>query len=92
MTTKEKLDEGTIVGFSGSWGSGLGMLHIKKKNGSVISIPCDNAPTIRSLEDAYGNVIDEGHSVKQKAGFIGKKIKYKMSDWGTMEYFVPVGR
>ena len=84
---KDNFERGTILGFSGSWGSGMGFLQVKMKDGSVKSIPCDNAPTVRALEDAFGDTIGEGHTVKSKPAFVGKKIKFLMSDWGTMEGF-----
>jgi len=82
-----KLEQGTILGFSGSWGSGMGFLKVKMKNGQVRSIPCDNAQTVRSLEDAFGDTIGEGHTVKKKGGYVGKKISFEMTDWGTMAGF-----
>jgi len=85
-----KLHKGTILGFSGSWGSGMGFLKIKKDSGEVVNVPCDNAPTVRSLEACYGDTIGEGHTVKSKPAFVGKKIYYEMESWGTMAGFSPV--
>lgn len=85
------LQKGTIMGFSGSYGSGIGYLKIKKKNGMTVNIPVDNATTVRSLDSAYGNVITAGHTVNQKA-IIGKEIEYSMTDYGTMEGFNPIDK
>ena len=81
------MEKGTILGFSGSWGSGLGYLKIKMKDGTIKNIPCDNAQTVRSLESAFGDTIGEGHTVKKKGAYVGKKISFSMSSWGTMEGF-----
>jgi hypothetical protein len=83
-----EIRKGTIMGFSGSWGSGLGYLTIKTDKGSVINVAVENAPTVRSLEDAFGNVIAEGHTVNEKA-IKGKEIFYSVADWGVMEGFTP---
>jgi len=81
------MQKGTIVGFSGSWGIGIGYLEIKKSDGLVESIPCDNAPTVRALDAAYGNVITEAHTVNQEA-IKGKEIYYSVSG-GLLEGFTP---
>lgn len=84
---KMALQKGTILDFSGSWGSGMGFLKVKLQNGTIKSIPCDNAETVRSLEAAFGDTISEGHTVKKKGAYVGKKISFAMTDWGTMEGF-----
>jgi hypothetical protein len=76
--------KGTITAFGGSWGSGLGFLAI-----DGIGIPCDNAPTVRALEGAFGDVIAPNHSVNQ-AAIIGKEIYYSVDDIGVLDGFTPV--
>lgn len=83
------LERGTIVGLSGSWGSGIAMLMIKDDKGKVNMIACDNATTIRSLDACYGDVITEGHGINLK-NVIGKEIFYSMTDYGVVEGFTPV--
>ena len=86
----EKIKKGKITGFRGSWGSGLGYLQIQElETGIIKNIPCENAETVRSLEAAFGNVIDKNHSVNPKGGHIGQEIFYSMTAWGTMEAFTP---
>ena len=74
---------GVIGGFRGSWGSGLGYLII-----DGVGVPCENAPTVRALEGAFGDVIAEGHTVSQK-GIVGKEIYYSM-DGFVLCGFTPV--
>jgi|MudIll2142460700_1097286.scaffolds.fasta_scaffold834067_1 hypothetical protein len=75
---------GTIDGFSGSWGSGLGSLII---NGQLV--PCDNAATVRALEACFGGVITPGNTVSQDS-IVGREIRYSVSPWGVLEGFSPV--
>jgi len=79
-----QMHRGTITGFRGSWLSGIGYLEI-----DGVPIPRDNAPTVRALEAAFGNVINEGHTVNQSA-IIGKEIYWSM-DGFVLGGFTPVG-
>jgi len=83
------VQRGTIQGFQGSWGSGIAILIIKKENGEIDNVPCDNAPTVRALESAFGNVIGAGHTMSTE-NIKGKEIFYDYTDWGTLAGFVPV--
>lgn len=75
--------KGTILGFYGSWGSGIATLSIKTETGEHKNIPCENAPTVRALDAMFGNVIDSGHTLNIDA-IKDKKIEYKMDDMGLM--------
>lgn len=83
------VQKGTIQGFEGSLGSGLAILVIKKENGKIDRVSCDNAPTVRALESAYGNVIGAGHTASTK-NIKGKEIFYDYTGWGSLAGFVPV--
>ncbi len=78
-----ELERGTIRGFGGSWGSGIGYLQVEKEDGTVESIPCENSTTVRALEDAFGDVITDGHTANGK-GFIGKEIFYCWDEMGLL--------
>ena len=79
------MNRGTITGFQGSWGSGLGYLVI-----DGIPIACENASTVRALEAAFGDVIAPGHTVDQEA-IKGKEIYWSMDDMGLiLAGFTPV--
>jgi hypothetical protein len=52
-----KLHRATIEGFAGSYGSGLATLQLS--DGPQL---CDNGPTVRALESAFGDCIGEGHT------------------------------
>ena len=76
---------GTITGFSGHWLSGIGYLLV-----DGVAVPCENAPTVRALEGAFGDVIAEGHTVSQET-IVGKEIYYSMDDMGlVLDGFTPV--
>jgi len=77
------MQRGTITGFSGSWGSGIGYLLI-----DGVPVPCENAATVRALEACFGNAIGEGHAVNE-AGFVGEEIVYEVAAWGVLEWFAP---
>jgi hypothetical protein len=77
------MDRGTINGFSGSWGSGLGFLTIDGQ-----PVPCDNAATVRALEACFGGAIAPGHAVSLES-IVGKGIWYSVSPWGVLEAFCP---
>jgi len=85
----EEIRKGKIVGFQGSWGSGLAQLVIEKPDGSVDYVNCDNAPTVRALDGAFGNVIAEGHMINNEA-IKDKEIYYSIGDFGILEGFTPV--
>lgn len=76
--------------FSGSWGSGVGYLNGLNEKGKLVSIPCDNATTVRSLESAFGDVITSGHTANGNR-ITGKEIFYRFDDMGLiMASFIPV--
>lgn len=83
--------KGRLLGFSGSWGSGLGYLMIEDvETGVVESVPCDNAPTVRALEACFGGVIGAGHTVRRKPGFVGKVVLWSYDEMGlTLGGFTP---
>jgi len=86
-----EIRKGKIVGFQGSWGSGLGSLVVKdSRTGSIDHVSCENAPTVRALDGAFGNVITEGHMVNNEA-IKGKEIYYSVGSYGVLEGFTPVG-
>lgn len=79
---------GTIVGFEGTTLSGLGYLFIQDDEGLRI-IPCDNAVTVRALDDCFENVIC-GMQVNNDA-IRGRRIQFE-TDWsGLLEWFAPLG-
>ena len=89
-----KVRKGTIVRVGGSWGSGLAELVIDEKVvgdiGGRVAIYCDNAPTVRALESAFGGVIGAGHTVNPKGGHVGQEIYYSTDAIGILEAFMPV--
>lgn len=85
----EEIRKGKILGFQGSWGSGLAQLVIETPDGRTDYVNCDNTPTVRALERAFGNVIAEGHMINNEA-IKGKEIYYSIGDFGILEGFTPV--
>lgn len=86
-----EIRKGKIVGFQGMWMSGLATLIIKdSRTGNLDYIHCDNAPTVRALDAAFGDVITEGHMIDNKA-IKGKNIYYSLGSFGILEAFTPVG-
>ena len=82
--------KGTIVGFRGSWGSGLGTLVLKDEKGVETGVACENGATVRALESAFGNVIGGSHNVESKGGHVGQEIYYYMDEFGLcLGGFVP---
>jgi len=81
------IQKGKIIGFKGSWLSGLAQLIVVNEKGEHKSIPCDNAPTVRALNAAFGNVIASGHTVNQDA-IKDKEIYYSVGF--VLEGFTPV--
>ena len=82
--------KGTIVGFSGSWMSGLGALIIREDKGRLHNVPCDNGTTVRSLDAAFDGFISENHCVDNNA-ICGKEIYWSYDEMGLcLEGFTPV--
>lgn len=68
---------GKISALVGSWGSGIATLVFQ--DGKTIA--CENGETVRSLDTAFKNVIDEGHTINQKA-IRDQEIIYFYDDFG----------
>jgi len=83
---------GKIVRFEGSWGSGLGFLTIEdSETHALMIVPCDNAPTVRALEAAFGNVMGSAHDVNGNGSHIGKEIYWSYDEMGlVLGGFTPV--
>lgn len=86
---EQELLVGEIVDFSGSWGSGIATLTIKHDDESIKNYSCENAEMVRALDSAFGNVITSGHSVNVNA-IKGKRIEFKMTDYGIIAGFSPL--
>lgn len=78
---------GKIVEFRGSFSSGMAMLVINDRVRGVVSVPCENAPTVRALDACFGNVIGAGHTVRSDGGHIGQDIFYSIDDLGILVGF-----
>ena len=74
--------EGKIVSFAGSWGSGIAQLTIETPDGMVKAILCDNAPTGRAL-DAMFDCIGSGHCI-DNSKIKGQKIQYTINEFGLL--------
>ena len=74
--------KGKIIGFKGSWGSGIAFLLIEDQDGMADRIPCDNAPTGRAL-DAMFNCIGEGHCI-DNSKIEGQEIRYLVDEIGLL--------
>jgi hypothetical protein len=83
---------GIIIGFAGTWMSGMGYLHIVDiETGIVEAVPCENGPTVRALEACFGNVIGNAHNVDDTGGHIGQEIFWDYDEFGlTLGGFTPV--
>ena len=79
---------GTIIGFRGSYMSGLGHLIVDDEEDGQVFIPCQNGPTVRALEAAFGDAIGPGHTVNQE-GIKGKRIRYSVDEIGVLDGFTP---
>ena len=92
MDMEVKVFKAKIVAFQGSWQSGLASLVLEDLDGyGPPSVYCENAQTVRCLEGAFGNVIDDNHSVNPEGGHVGKEIYYSLDDFGLiLECFTPV--
>ena len=77
------MNRGIIVGFRGSWSSGIAELLIKDKKGVIKAIPCENTATVRALDACYGGVIKSGRTASEKP-FVGKNIFYEYDEMGLM--------
>ena len=75
--------KGTINGFSGSWGSGIGYLVIDER-----PVPCENGATVRALAGAFPGFISAGHCVDNQA-IAGKEIVYSVDELGMLANFTP---
>jgi hypothetical protein len=84
--------KGKIVSFKGSQDSGIGYLNIKDSaTGLVFSVPCEKTPTIRALENCFGNVISSDRRVNKVGGHTFQEIFWFYDqDGGILKGFVPV--
>jgi hypothetical protein len=77
-----KTEQGTIVDFSGSWGSGVATLRVKVGR-KTRSIYCENGPTVRALASMFEGVIAPGHSVNVDA-LRGQEIRFAVDEIGML--------
>lgn len=85
-----KVYRGVIEDVRGSWGSGLATLVLKDPDGNMKEVYADNGPLIRSLDSAFGEVIQEGHTFSVGA-VRGQELVYAMDDMGLCRAgFVPL--
>ena len=86
-----EIKKGRLIQFRGSWGSGLGSLEIEdSETGVPEHVPCDNGATVRALEDAFGDVITEGHTANGN-GYKGREVYWSYDEFGlVLEGFTPI--
>lgn len=53
-----------------------------------MSVPCENAPTVRALQAAFGDFITAGHTACGR-GSVGQWIFYDVDDLGMLDGFTP---
>ena len=75
---------GVIQAFHGSWLSGFAELELDTE-----AVTCENAPTVRALDAAFGDVITSGHSVNQDA-IRGREIVYDVDELGLLAWICPI--
>jgi len=82
--------KGTILGLGGTWMSGLAHLQIRDERQGEVVVHCENGATVRALENCFGNVIGEGHTINNETGgHIGKEVYYSTDAFGVLEGFTP---
>ncbi len=83
---------GILLGFSGSWQSGIAQLAIgRSDNGQDVIehlIPCENGPAARALIAAF-DCAGPGHSIDNHK-LHGHRIEYALDDGGLLAAFKPV--
>jgi len=86
-----EIRKGKLIQFGGSWGSGLGILEIEDSETGVCDrVPCDNGATVRALENAFGDVITDGHTANGN-GYKGQEVYWSYDELGlVLAAFTPV--
>ena len=82
QNTFGSVKKGRIDGLGGSHGSGLAKLYIETEDG-LITVPCDNGPTVRALDAAFPGFIQSNHSFDNQI-IKGRPIAYVMDDMGLI--------
>ena len=77
----------SIVGFHGSWQSGLARLIVRHDDGTTNAIPGDSGPLGRALINAFDCHNGQAHSI-DNTKLAGQRIGYKTDDFGLMECFL----
>jgi len=88
-----KIRKGKIVGLQGNWMSGIAELVVDEVIGKAVirtGVYCDNAPTVRALENCFGDVIGPAHTINHHGGHVGKEIYFSTDPVGVLEAFTPV--
>jgi hypothetical protein len=86
-----EVHKGTILGLGGTWMSGLAHLKILDERRGEVIVHCDNGATVRALENCFGGVIGEGHTIDNRnGGHLNKEVYYSTDDFGILEAFTPV--
>ncbi len=77
------IKRGKIVGFSGSWQSGLATLTVENLDtGEVEHLPAESGPLGRALGAAF-DAIGPGHTIDNEA-IRGEEIFYSMDEMGLI--------
>ena len=89
VSRNTKVRRGELVGFSGSWSSGIGILCIQEDGvEEVIGVPCENAPTVRCLSAFFPGLIRSGHTVNVQV-IKGERVVFAVDDLGVLATVIP---
>lgn len=69
-----------IIELRGSWSSGLATLVVEDENGQRTGVACENGPTVRALDSAFGCIVP-GHCISQE-NIKGQEIYYTYDELG----------
>lgn len=88
----KKFYRGKIIGFFGSWGSGLATLHVEHNDGTIETIPCKNELAIKLLKNKFSNIVRSDGGIKYDGEHVGKEILYSIDKWGNLISIDPIDR
>ena len=79
---------GKIIDLKGERGSGIATLTILTNQKERLQVYCDNSPTVRALDAAFGGVVGPGHTFNIEA-IRGRWIEFDVDQFGLLLWIRP---
>ena len=81
--------KGTILELTASGHDDTGKILIDDADHGPVFVYADLAPTLKTLQGLYGNVVDAGKRTVRLESFVGEEVYYGLDAFGTLALLTP---